>query len=110
MLAGPSVLAILADDTADPEIMEDGLLAQAEHDTDAWPVLLSTSKDLIEKVDDTIAEQPKTLSTASTVSESISKGLAVYAKTIDEGLKVLNHIASEHVEIFVKTRKRKPNV
>ncbi len=99
MLAGPSELAILADETADPEILAADLLAQAEHDTDAWPVLISTSKDLIEKVNASIAEQLKTLSTASTASVSISKGLAVYAETIEDGLKVLNHIASEHVEI-----------
>lgn len=59
-------------------------------------------KDLIEKVNSSITEQLKTLSTASTASVSISKGIAVYAETIDEGLKILNHIASEHVEIVCK--------
>lgn len=105
MLAGPSELAILADHTANPEIMAADLLAQAEHDTDAWPVLISTSQELIERVNQSIAEQLETLSTASTASVSIEKGLAVYAETIDEGLKVLNHIASEHVEIVCENAK-----
>ena len=100
MLAGPSELAILADHTANPEILAADLLAQAEHDTDAWPVLISTSKQLIDLVNQSIEEQLTTLATAATASVSISKGLAVYAENIDDGLKILNHIASEHVEII----------
>jgi len=100
MLAGPSELAILADETANAEVVAADLLAQAEHDTDAWPILISTSQTLIDDVQKELESQLKTLPTASTASVSIAKGLAVYAADIDEGLKVLNHLAAEHVEIL----------
>lgn len=100
MLAGPSELAILADDTANPKIVAADLLAQAEHDTDAWPVLISTSINLIKQVNEEIEQQLSDLPTASTASVSIAKGLAVHARDIEEGLRILNHIAAEHVEII----------
>lgn len=100
MLAGPSELAILADETANAKIIAADLLAQAEHDTDAWPVLIATSQDLIQNVQHEIEEQLKTLPTSETASISISNGLAVYAPDIKEGLKILNHLAAEHVEIL----------
>jgi histidinol dehydrogenase len=105
MLAGPSELAILADETAEPKILAADLLAQAEHDTDAWPVLICTSQSIIDQTMVEIEQELKTLSTASTASVSIAKGLAIYAKDIDGGLKILNHLASEHVEIICKNSK-----
>ena len=102
MLAGPSELAIIADETANAEIIAADLLAQAEHDTDAWPVLVTTSRQLIDDVQEQIKIQLETLPTISTASASIEKGLAVYASDIEEGLKILNHLASEHVEILCK--------
>lgn len=56
-LAGPSELLVIADDSADPRLVAADLLAQAEHDPDAWPVLITTDAALLEAVRSTIATQ-----------------------------------------------------
>lgn len=100
--AGPSELAILADETADPKTLAADLLAQAEHDTDAWPLLISPSRLLIDSVEAEIKTQLSTLSTAAIASVSLSNGLAIHVDTMEEALKILNHLAMEHVEIICK--------
>ena len=50
MLAGPSELLVFADDTASPSTVAKDLLGQAEHDDDAYPILVSTSQGLVDAV------------------------------------------------------------
>jgi phosphoribosyl-ATP pyrophosphohydrolase/phosphoribosyl-AMP cyclohydrolase/histidinol dehydrogenase len=105
MLAGPSELAVLADDTADAVTIAADLLAQAEHDIDAWPVLVSLSREFIDDVKKEIAKQLQELPTASTASVSMEKGLAVYASDMDDALRVMDHLAAEHVEVVCRDAK-----
>lgn len=100
MLAGPSELAIIADDTADPATIAADLLAQAEHGYDSVPILITESRELIAKVNREIKTQLADLPTAETASASIAKGCAVLVESMDEAIAVSDAIASEHLEII----------
>jgi len=101
MLAGPSELVVLADGTADPAVVTADLLAQAEHDPDALPVLVTTSAELLDAVDSEISRQLETLPTASTATPAVEHGYAVLARDLDEAIVVCDGIAPEHLEIMM---------
>jgi phosphoribosyl-ATP pyrophosphohydrolase/phosphoribosyl-AMP cyclohydrolase/histidinol dehydrogenase len=102
MLAGPSELTILADDTANPRIIAADLLAQAEHDTDAVPILVTADKALIDTVDIELGRQLKTLKTAATAARALENGFAVAVKDIEQGIAVCDALAPEHLELCVR--------
>ena len=102
MLAGPSELVVLADYSANPIIVASDLIAQAEHDPEARPILVSDSDDLITSVNKELHLQLETLSTRSIAFESITRnGLAVKCENIGVGIEVCNQLAPEHLEIIV---------
>lgn len=101
MLAGPSELVVLADGTASPEVIAADLLAQAEHDPDAVPVLVTTDAALADRVDAALASQLATLPTAATARAALHNGAAVLAATLDEAIAACNRLAPEHLEVMV---------
>ncbi|MCC6678553.1 MAG: histidinol dehydrogenase [Phycisphaerales bacterium] len=102
MLAGPSELAVLADDTADPGLIAADLLAQAEHDDDAVPYLITPDASLARDVDAALAAQLRTLSTATTAARALRNGAAVITTTLDDALSVCDLLAPEHLEIMTR--------
>lgn len=102
MLAGPSELLVLADDSADPALVAADLLAQAEHDDDAVPMLVTTSDQLVSDVEMQIALQLETLPTAPTARNALRNGAAVVAASVDECLAAADRIAPEHLEIMMR--------
>lgn len=100
MLAGPSELVVLADDSAHPTTVARDLLAQAEHDVDALPILVTTSRQLADDVEDSLAEELAELSTAPTAEAALKNGYAVIVDTIDEAIALCNRIAPEHLEVL----------
>jgi len=100
MLAGPSECLVLADNTACPSVIAADLLAQAEHDTDALPVLVTTDPTLPEKVNQELKVQLETLSTSPVASVAVNKGFYVFCETMDEALKITNKIGPEHLEVM----------
>ncbi|HUT78662.1 MAG TPA: histidinol dehydrogenase, partial [Polyangia bacterium] len=101
LLAGPSELVVLADGTADPAVVAADLLAQAEHDPDAAPVLISTSGPLIDAVEREIASQLESLPTRDTAERAVrGNGFAVLAADLDEGITLCDRIAPEHLEVL----------
>ena len=99
-IAGPSEILVLADDTANPHYVAADLLSQAEHDELASAILVTTSKRLGEKVQEEIEGYLKKLSRAEIIEKSLENfGYILEAETLDEALKVVNAIASEHLEI-----------
>jgi phosphoribosyl-ATP pyrophosphohydrolase/phosphoribosyl-AMP cyclohydrolase/histidinol dehydrogenase len=101
MLAGPSELVVLADGTADPATVAADLLAQAEHDPDATPVLISTSGPLIDAVERELASQLESLPTRDTAERAVrGNGFAVLASGLDEGAALCDRLAPEHLEIL----------
>ncbi|MBN2525765.1 MAG: histidinol dehydrogenase [Deltaproteobacteria bacterium] len=102
MLAGPSELTVLADHTASAKTVAADLLAQAEHDVVAVPILVTTSERLIDEVNDELMLQLSELTTADTAGESLNNGFAVLVDTLDEGAAICNQLGPEHLEIIAE--------
>jgi histidinol dehydrogenase len=102
MLAGPSELMVIADETADSETISLDLLAQAEHDPDAIPILLSTSRTLIEEVNVALKKNLAKLRepNRAIAKESLNNGFAVCVNDIAESTQIANLYAPEHLELF----------
>jgi len=100
MLAGPSELVVLADETAEAELIAADLLAQAEHDPDAIPVLVTTSKALADAVETELGRQLQTLPTAEIARAALSNGFIALAEDMDEAIATVNALAPEHLEVM----------
>ena len=101
MLAGPSELVVLADGDADPRIVAADLIAQAEHDVDARPFLVTTSPGLVAAVRRELESQLQTLPSAATARASLATGRSVLARDLDEAVAVCERLAPEHLELMV---------
>lgn len=99
MLAGPSELVLVADESADPETVAADLLAQAEHDIDARPFLVTTTRVVAEKVIEELIRQLEALPTAEIARQALGNGAAIIAETIEEAIVVCNALAPEHLEL-----------
>ncbi|MEC9374137.1 MAG: histidinol dehydrogenase, partial [Planctomycetota bacterium] len=99
MLAGPSELLIIADETANPRIIAADLLAQAEHDPDAIPSLISLSEQLIEDVERELARQLESLPTRKTARAALANSICIVASTREQAARAADRIAAEHLEI-----------
>lgn len=103
MVAGPTELIIIVDESSNPELVAADLISQAEHDSNAITLLLSTEKNIIEKTQNEIYRLLKSLNRTSTATESLSNnGFAYLANSIEECIKISNHIAPEHLSIQTK--------
>lgn len=100
MLAGPSELVVLADSTADAGMVAADVLAQAEHDTDASAILVTTDARLVEKVNAELGGQLATLPTAATARAALANGFAVVVKDMDEAVWVCDTLAPEHLQVI----------
>ena len=102
MLAGPSELVILADASADPAIIAADLLAQAEHDPDAVPILVTTERRLVEEVNRELASQLEDLPTADIAEYALGNGGVYTAADLDQAIGICNTLAPEHLELMVE--------
>lgn len=100
MLAGPSELVVVGGPDAKPSIVAADLLAQAEHDPDARPILVTTDGALIGAVNAAILDQLQTLETAEIAEQALKNGFAVLCDTWDEAVQVVDEIAPEHLELI----------
>ena len=98
-IAGPTEILMIAED-GNPAWIAADMLAQAEHDTDASAVLLTTSKQLALAVQSEIERQLTTLPTAPTARRAIDKNSAVIlVRSLDEAVEISNRFAPEHLSI-----------
>jgi histidinol dehydrogenase len=99
--AGPTEIAILADHTADPVHVAADLISQAEHDPLAASVLVTTSTELADKVDAELATQVKATKHTGRIKEALNgkQSGCVLVSDVDDGLKVVDAYAAEHLEI-----------
>ncbi|MHC5021493.1 MAG: histidinol dehydrogenase, partial [Planctomycetota bacterium] len=102
MLAGPSELVVLADKHADPATIAADLLAQAEHDDDALPVLVTPNESLVDAVEAELAAQLADLPTAGTARAALKNGFAVITANWEEAYRTCDAIAPEHLQIMVE--------
>ena len=99
MLAGPSEVLVIADDSCNPETVASDLLAQAEHDTEARPILVATSMGVIDRVNEAVVRQLSVLPTAPTAQEAVKKGFACLCPDMATAIHVSDIIGPEHLEV-----------
>ncbi|MCK6439198.1 MAG: histidinol dehydrogenase [Planctomycetes bacterium] len=102
MLAGPSELVVIADESAHAGVIAADLLGQAEHDVVARPILITTSKKLADAVDVELERQLRDLPTAATAREAIGQGFTLIVASMNEAIDASNRIAPEHVQVITK--------
>jgi histidinol dehydrogenase len=102
--AGPSEVAILADETADPGWVAADLLAQAEHGSgDETVVLVTTSRELGAEARRLVADGVRSVANAARARRALARnGAVVLVKSLDEGVAAVNALAPEHVEVLTK--------
>ncbi len=99
-IAGPSEILVLADETANPTYVAADLLSQAEHDELASAILVTTSKELADKVESEIERFVKILSRKDIIQKSLDNfGYLLIADSKKDAINCVNAIASEHLEI-----------
>ncbi|MBR3763737.1 MAG: histidinol dehydrogenase [Clostridia bacterium] len=102
MVAGPSEVLVIADDSADPRYVAADLLSQAEHDPLAAAILVTDSAALADAVDAELARQTALLPRKEVVEKSLSAyGTIVVAPTLADCADIANQIAPEHLELSV---------
>ena len=102
--AGPTEVAVLADDTADAAHVAADLISQAEHDTIAAAVLVTTSPELATAVEGEVAAQLARTKHVERISEALSGSQSgiVLVDDLDQGLRVIDAYAAEHLEIHTR--------
>lgn len=100
MIAGPSEVVVLADESANPRFIAADLLSQAEHDTLARAILITTSQDLAQRVKTEVATQLALLPREEIARQAIEKHSALFVVAdIETQFALMNEIAPEHLEI-----------
>ncbi|TAL24402.1 MAG: histidinol dehydrogenase [Nitrospirae bacterium] len=103
MIAGPSEILIIADNSANPSFIAADLLSQAEHDELASSVLITNSGRLAEKVDKELEKQLAGLKRKDIAKKSLAAyGAVIITKNIADAVKLSNDIAPEHLEVMTK--------
>lgn len=103
MIAGPSEILIIADETANAEYVAADMLSQAEHDKLASSILLTTSATLANAVKSAIDEQMKDRTRAEIIKEALSNfGAIIVVDSIEKAAEIANDVAPEHLEIITK--------
>ena len=99
-IAGPSEILVLADETANPRYVAADLLSQAEHDELACAILITTSREFADKVDQEVKGFVEVLSRKEIIQKSLDNfGYILIAEDMDEAIEAANEIAPEHMEI-----------
>lgn len=101
MIAGPSELVVIADATADATIVALDLLAQAEHDVDALPILISPDSSTIRQARNEIRRLLNDCPT-DIARQSLKKGFAVHVADMNEAADLANRIAPEHLQLSIE--------
>lgn len=101
MIAGPSEILILADETAEPSYLAADLMSQAEHDPLASAILLTTSEEIARQTVAEVERQVDTLSRADIIRRSLKDyGAIIVCRDMDEAVDFANRLAPEHLEVM----------
>lgn len=103
MIAGPSEILIVADESANPSYVAADLISQAEHDKLAASILVTTSEVLAKKVDEELIRQVALLERDEIITASLhTYGTAIIVDSLEEAFTISNKIAPEHLEILTE--------
>lgn len=101
MIAGPSEILIVADDSATPKFVAADLMSQAEHDKLASAILVTTSEELADKTNVEIERQMQELSRKEIIETSLSNyGAMIICETKEQACDIANRLAPEHLEVL----------
>ena len=100
-LEGPSEILIVADETANPMLCAADILAQAEHDVLAVPIVITTSSELAKLVDMEITKQLNELERCAIATHAVENGAIILVNNIDQAVELINLYAPEHVSLMV---------
>lgn len=101
MIAGPSEVLIVVDESANPSWVAADMLAQLEHDTMASAVVLSQSEDVLNRVQVEFEKQLQTLPRQEILNESKNNAIGLLASSYEDLVEMINTCASEHCELHV---------
>lgn len=100
MIAGPSEILVLADESANPKFLAADLMSQAEHDRLASAIMVTTSGKLAEETVSQIERQVQMLSRKDIIEESLTNyGVIIVCDTMDKAVEMANELAPEHLEV-----------
>ncbi|QGU96543.1 histidinol dehydrogenase [Clostridium bovifaecis] len=103
MIAGPSEILVIADETGDAELIAADLMSQAEHDVLASSILVTTSEELAIRVKEELKRQIETLSRKDIIKNALRDyGMILIVENIQNAIELANTIAPEHLEVMVK--------
>ena len=102
MPAGPSEVEVLADESSNPSFVAADLLSQAEHGADSQVLLVSTDRNMIDKVVVELEKQLEELPRKEIAAKSISHSQAIYVDNMETAISITNEYAPEHLILSVK--------
>lgn len=103
MIAGPSEICVLADDRANPRFVAADLLSQAEHDTEAAAICVTTSETFAKALQEEVKEQTKTLERKTIIEKSLeAHGRIILTNTLEEAFDLVNELAPEHLQLMIE--------
>ena len=103
MIAGPSEILVLADETADPKFAAADLMSQAEHDVLASAIMITTCEELADKTIAEIDRQKEYLSRKAIIDKSLEDyGAVIIAESREQAVRLANEIAPEHLEVLME--------
>ena len=103
MIAGPSEILVLADETADPAYLAADLMSQAEHDVLASVILLTDSEEIARETLAQVEKQLASLSRAEIIRRSLEDyGVVIVCRDMDEAVEFANRLAPEHLEVMCR--------
>jgi histidinol dehydrogenase len=106
MIAGPTELGIIADLSANPELVSYDLISQAEHSNDTMCFVITTSKTMAKQIQKSLDKLIPDVERRSIVKQSISKnGFIAVCKNQNDVIELANKIAPEHMQLMVKGAK-----
>lgn len=103
MIAGPSEILVLADETANPKFAAADLMSQAEHDVMASAIMITTSEDIADRTMAEIERQKAGLSRRDIIERSLEDyGVVIITESRDRAVELANEIAPEHLEVLME--------
>lgn len=103
MIAGPSEILVLADETANPKFLAADLMSQAEHDILASSILVTTSEKIADETEKEILRQVESLSRKDIIEKSLSDyGAVLICDSVEKAVSLANELAPEHLEVCLK--------
>lgn len=103
MIAGPSEICVIADESVAPSFVAADLLSQAEHDEEAKTICITTSKEVALKIQSAVRKQMASATRKSIIQASIQRyGRIIVTETMDEAIRLANRIAPEHLQLMTE--------